>query len=81
TVANYDRQVYEGIVSIPLTEGLRAQFSASRIDQDKGFFKNLAGGPDEGEIRDQNNFEGQLEADLGEDVVVWLKYGQGQYNN
>jgi iron complex outermembrane receptor protein len=81
TAANYDRQVYEGIVSIPVAENLRFQILGSHTDQDKGYFKNLAGGPDEGGIRDENAYELQVEAELGDNVDAWLKVGQSQYNN
>ncbi|MCC7265968.1 MAG: TonB-dependent receptor [Caulobacteraceae bacterium] len=81
TLANYDRQVFEGAVSGSIVEGLRARFAASKVDQDEGWFKNAATGIDEGEVRDQFSWEGQIEADLGENVDAWLKVGQQQYNN
>lgn len=81
TVANYNRQVYEGFVSGPITDGLRYRLGATKVRQDEGWFHNLAGGPDEGEIRDETYLEGQVAADLGEDVSVWLKVATSKYDN
>ncbi|MFC3079185.1 TonB-dependent receptor [Phenylobacterium terrae] len=81
TFANYDRQYYEGVISGPITQGLRYRLSVGRLNQDEGWFTNYAGGPDEGEIRDSWYYEGQLEADLGENVEAWVKVAFSQYNN
>ena len=81
TVGNYNRQVYEAVVSGPITEGLRYRLGASRTRQDEGWFQNLSGGPDEGDIRDETYIEGQVAADLGDRVSVWLKVASGTYDN
>ncbi|HEY9218951.1 MAG TPA: TonB-dependent receptor [Phenylobacterium sp.] len=81
TFANYDRRQYEVAVSGPITDNLRYRFFGTRLEQDKGYFHNVAGGPDEGEIQNAWSYEGQLEADLGENVEAWVKVGFYQYNN
>ncbi|WP_340644924.1 TonB-dependent receptor [Phenylobacterium sp.] len=78
---NYNRRVLEGTVSGPITEGLRFRLGASMIKQDEGWFHNIAGGPDEGDVRDEKYFEGQVEGDLGENVDFWLKVARGKYDN
>lgn len=78
---SYGRRVLEGTVSGPITEGLRFRLGASATKQDEGWFHNIAGGPDEGEIRDERYFEGQIEGDLGEHADFWLKAARGKYDN
>ncbi len=81
TVANFNRQVYEGYVSGPITQGLRFRLGGTRVRQDEGWFHNVAGGPDEGEIRDESYVEAQIAADLGETVTAWIKVASGAYDN
>ncbi|CAN5637676.1 TonB-dependent receptor [soil metagenome] len=78
---NYGRRVLEGTVSGPITDGLRYRLGASMIKQDEGWFHNIAGGPDEGDIRDEKYFELQVEGDLGENADFWVKAAMGKYDN
>lgn len=78
---SYNRRVVEGTVSGPITEGLRYRLGASMTKQDEGWFHNIAGGPDEGDIRDEKYFELQVEGDLGENADFWVKAARGKYDN
>ena len=71
---NYDYKLIEGTVTGPITEGLRIRLSGTFNDQDKGYFKNIAGGKDEGGVVHDYFLEGQLEADIGERGAWWVKY-------
>ena len=78
---NYNRRVLEGTVSGPITEGLRVRLGASMTKQDEGWFHNIAGGPDEGDIRDEKYFEAQFEGELGDHADFWLKVAKSKYDN
>ncbi|WP_260581759.1 TonB-dependent receptor [Sphingopyxis sp. PET50] len=78
TYGNYDAYVLEGAISGPVTGGLRARLAASWSDQNKGYFRNIAGGPSEGGVGNNLYVEGQVEADLGPDATLWLKAFTGR---
>jgi iron complex outermembrane receptor protein len=80
-VGNYDRQEYQARISGPITDHLRFLIGGFHIEQDKGYFHNLAGGSDEGEVRNETYLTAQLEADLGENVDAWVKFSTYQYKN
>ncbi|MDF2900384.1 MAG: TonB-dependent receptor [Phenylobacterium sp.] len=79
TLGNYDYKQLEGVVSIPITEGIRTKFGGMWTKQDDGYFKNVAGGPSEGGAVDDTYFEAQIEADLG-DVTAWLRYSTSSWD-
>lgn len=74
TIGNYEHLTLEGVVSIPITEGLRTKVGGMWIKQDDGYFENRAGGPDEGGVADDTYFEVQVEADLGDNATAWIRY-------
>ncbi|MDO8377819.1 TonB-dependent receptor [Phenylobacterium sp.] len=78
---NYNRRVLEGTVSGPITDGLRVRLGASMTKQDEGWFHNISGGPDEGDIRDEKYFEAQFEGELGDHADFWLKVARSKYDN
>jgi iron complex outermembrane receptor protein len=78
---NYDHQEYQGRVSVPVSDDLRFSLAAIHVRQDKGWFHNLAGLGGEGGVANSYYVVGQMEANLGENVDVWLKAAQSQYKN
>lgn len=73
TVGNYGVLNTEASVSGPITDWLRARLAGAYNNQEDGYFKNVAGGPSEGGVREQRYAELQLEADFGESVHAWVK--------
>ena len=71
---NYGLTNFQAAVSGPIADNLRFRVSGYKLDQRKGYFKNLAGGPSEGSKRDEYQAQFQLEADLGENAKWWVSY-------
>jgi iron complex outermembrane receptor protein len=71
---NYDFTNLQAAVSGPIAENLRFRVSGYKLDQRKGYFHNVAGGPSEGSKRDEYQAQFQLEADLGENADLWISY-------
>lgn len=72
---NYDFTNLQMAVSGPITDGLRFRVSGYKLDQRKGYFKNVnAGLPSEGSKRDEYQVQAQIEADLGENADLWVSY-------
>lgn len=78
TVGNYGLYTLEAAVSGQLTNGLRSRLSGAYSDQNRGYFKNDAGGVSEGGRGKRRYLELQLEADLGPDIVAWAKVFTGR---
>jgi len=70
-VGNYQFRAVEAAVSGPINDHLRMRLGATKVDQDKGYFKNLSGATSEGGRLDQYYVEGQLEGDLADNKVEW----------
>jgi iron complex outermembrane recepter protein len=77
---NWSRINIEGTVSGPISDAVKFRLAATRTKQTEGYFKNVAGGPDEGGIEDDYYVEGQLAAKFG-DVDIWLKASLAEYDN
>ncbi len=73
TLGNYGVYNLEASASGALMPGLRARIAGASNNQDKGYFTNDAGGGSEGGRGHSRYIEMQLEADLGPDVVAWVK--------
>ncbi|HXQ45228.1 MAG TPA: TonB-dependent receptor plug domain-containing protein, partial [Caulobacteraceae bacterium] len=73
TAANFDDYGIEGALSGPVNDSLRLRLAASYNDQEQGYFKNLAGGPDEGGIGKNWYVEGQLDANVTPQLELWMK--------
>ncbi|WP_421936112.1 TonB-dependent receptor [Phenylobacterium sp.] len=71
---NYGLTNFQAAVSGPIADNLRFRFSGYKLDQRKGYFTNVAGGPSEGSKRDEYQAQFQLEADLGENAELWVSY-------
>jgi len=76
-VANFDRQELRGSISGPITDNIRVRLNGEWIKQDKGWFKNIAGGPDEGGVADSTYFEALAEGQF-DALDVFLKYAHGK---
>jgi iron complex outermembrane recepter protein len=82
TAGNYGVANVEGAISGPIVPGLRFRLAAYQNDQTEGYFKNLAGGPDEGGRGKSHYVEGQLDARIGDRGDVWVKvFTQGSRAN
>ncbi len=73
TVGNYGLYTLEASASGEIVKGLRARLAGAFHNQDTGYFKNEAAKVSEGGRGERRYVELQLEADLGPDVVGWLK--------
>ncbi len=71
---NYDFTNLQFAVSGPLTEGLNFRVSGYKLDQRKGYYKNISGGPSEGAKRDEYQVQVQVDAKLGENAEWWASY-------
>jgi iron complex outermembrane recepter protein len=71
---NYDFTNFQFAVSGPIAENLRARVSGYKLDQRKGYYTNVSGGPSEGSKRDEYQVQAQIEADLGENAELWVSY-------
>ena len=78
TVGNYGLYTLEAAVSGQITNGLRSRLAGAFSDQNRGYFKNDAGGVSEGGRGKRHYLELQLEADLGPDIVAWAKVFTGR---
>jgi len=71
---NYGFTNFQAAVSGPIAENLKFRVSGYKLDQRKGYFHNVAGGPSEGSKRDEYQVQAQLEAQLGENAEWWVSY-------
>ncbi len=79
-VGNYNYTQFEAAVSGPINEHLRFRAGASKIDQGKGWFHNLSGGPSEGNRLDESYAEVQLAGDVGR-LEWWVKGAGAKFDN
>jgi iron complex outermembrane receptor protein len=80
-VDNYGAHIEEGAVSGPINDDLQFRIAASKTDQAKGYYKNLGGGPSEGQVRDEWYWEAQLQGKFGSHFDFWLKGFGGEWND
>lgn len=73
TVGTYGRADFEAAASGPINDALRFRIAGAHYNQSDGYFKNLAGGPDEGGVIRRSYAEGQLDADLSPTIHAWIK--------
>ena len=77
-LSDYERWSVAGAVSGPITPGIRVRLSGTRVKQERGFVKNLAG-PDQW-TQGSYAVEGQVEADITPTLNWWLKLGHSAYD-
>jgi len=79
---NYGVTNFQGAVSGPIADNLQFRLSGYKLDQTKGYYENVnANMPTEGAVRDEYSLELQLQAQLGENAEVWVKYGTLHWDN
>jgi iron complex outermembrane receptor protein len=78
---NYLQHIEEGAISGPLTDNIQFRVAASKTDQEIGYFKNLSGGPSQGNVRNEWYLEGQLQGQFGPKFDWWLKAFGGEWHN
>lgn len=78
TVGNYGLYTIEASASGSLTKGLRTRLAGGYSKQERGYFRNEAGGVSEGGRGERRYLELQLEADLGPDITAWAKVFSGR---
>ncbi|MFL5296773.1 MAG: TonB-dependent receptor [Phenylobacterium sp.] len=82
TIANYDRTLFEAVVSGPLAPDLQFRLGGNWEKQREGYFKNIVPGmPSEGNVIDTYYLEGQLQAKFGEHLEGWVKVSIAGWNN
>ena len=77
---NYNFYHADGLVRGPITDSVRYLLGAYTEKRDDGFIKNR-GPAEDGATSDRWMVEGQLEADLGEDAFVRLRYSKFEWND
>ncbi|MFM8820958.1 MAG: TonB-dependent receptor [Phenylobacterium sp.] len=81
-VENFNFTNLQFAVAGPIADGLRMRFSGYKLDQKDGYFTNVTPGlPDEGALRDEYQFQVQVEADLGENAEFWGSYRKLAWHN
>jgi len=81
-VENYDYTNLQVAASGPLADNLQVRFAGYKLDQRKGYFNNVNPGmPSEGSKRNEWEYQFQVQAKLGENVDVWLKYESLKWDN
>ncbi|HOY76704.1 MAG TPA: TonB-dependent receptor [Hyphomonadaceae bacterium] len=79
---NYDSAKAGFSLSGPIAgDWLRGRVVGFQEQRGEGVFKNYGTGETEGYNVDNNNWEVQLEGDIGDRFSWWTKYTAGKYNN
>lgn len=81
SIDNYGAHIEEGAVSGPINDKVQFRVAASKTDQAKGYYKNLNGGPSEGQVRDEWYWETQIQAQFSPKFDVWFKTFGGEWND
>jgi iron complex outermembrane recepter protein len=82
---SYQKAFFEGVVSGPVSDTLRYRFGANYTRQTDGFWKNLNGVDEGGEVAQGGNgksyhIEGQLEGNIGTNFDWWAKLATSDYD-
>lgn len=72
-VENYDHETFQGAVSGPITDWLKFRAAAVEDYQGQGYFHNVAGGPSEGGVKNDQTYDVQLDATFDQ-VDAWFHY-------
>ncbi|WP_293677193.1 TonB-dependent receptor [uncultured Phenylobacterium sp.] len=74
SIDSYGRLVGEARVTGPLSDAFSAALSFNYFDQNEGYYKNTAGGPDEGGVGHGWSFDAQLAFQPNERFDAWLRF-------
>ncbi len=81
TVSNFSHYELEGAASDQILPGLNARVAGFWNDQEQGFYKNVAGGPSEGNHIKEWYVEGQLDWQINPNADVWVRGFSEGWNN
>ena len=73
SVGNYETYNLEAAASGEIAPGVQARIAAYDHQQDQGYYKNLAGGPSEGNDIHEWYVEGQLQGKIGDHADFWYR--------
>lgn len=79
TLGNYGFQSYEIAASGPVSDKVRVRGYGNYVKQNDGYFTNLAFGKRPTDALDRHYVEFQVEADLAENVDLWVKYANSRW--
>jgi iron complex outermembrane receptor protein len=80
-VGNYDTYGVEAAVSGQVAPGLDLRLAGYDHNQDTGWFKNLAGGPSEGNVSHEWYVEGQMDWKPNDKAEFWARTFFSGWNN
>jgi iron complex outermembrane receptor protein len=81
SVANYETYNLEAAASGEIMPGIQARIAGYDHEQDQGYYKNLAGGPSEGNDIHEWYLEGQLQGKIGDHADFWYRGFYSQWLN
>ncbi len=81
SVANFGAYELQGAVSGQVAPNLDVRLAAYDNQQTQGFYKNVAGGPSEGNELNEVYVEGQIDAKLNDNSEFWLRAFYSTWNN
>jgi len=81
TVGNYGYSDIEAYVTGPIADGLNFRLQGYTTNQTQGYFKNLAGGPSEGNVLGEYYIEPSISAKLGDNADLYVKAFAANWNN
>jgi len=81
SVGNFGAYELQGAVSGQVTPGLDVRLAAYDNQQTQGFYKNVAGGPSEGNEINEYYIEGQIDAKPNDNTEFWLRGFFAGWNN
>jgi iron complex outermembrane receptor protein len=79
--SNYNHSLIEGAVSGPLADNVQFRIAGNWERQTKGYYKNIGGAPDEGNIINTLYVEGQLAIQFNDRFEGWAKLGISEWHN
>jgi len=82
---SYDKYFIEGIVSGPITDGLRMRVGGNYTTQNGGYYDNLSGAKEGGSVAQGGNgtsyhLEAQFEGNVGSQFEWWAKAATNDYS-
>jgi iron complex outermembrane receptor protein len=81
TVANFGAYQLQGAISGQVTPGLDLRIAAWDNQQTQGYYKNVTGGPSEGNEINEWYVEGQLDAKPNDNTEFWLRAFDAGWND
>jgi iron complex outermembrane receptor protein len=81
SIANYETYNIEAAASGEILPGVQARVAGYDHQQDQGYYKNLTGGPSEGNDIHEWYLEGQIQSKLGDHADVWARAFYSGWHN